>query len=218
MDGVPRDFVAEPVGAQEIEAGAVTDTAIGNRTINIDGGDGDIPVTGTLTSLLSGIASRLKAFRERLVTSIRPVSTALDTVFPSEKAVSGALADEAAARNMEIGAETARATAAENALASGKQNALNRTVQANLASTAAATDTGGNIAPGVAGVLPMANGGTGADTLLGTGGVASKIFPVSMTQADSPILACINSNYAKVGYIQSAEICKAFISQYCYWS
>jgi len=42
-----------------------------------------------------------------------------------------------------------------------KQNTLNRTVQTNLASTSAATDTGGNLTPGVTGILGTANGGTG---------------------------------------------------------
>lgn len=45
-----------------------------------------------------------------------------------------------------------------------KVNQLNRTIQTNLASTAAATDTGANITPGITGTLPIANGGTGNTT------------------------------------------------------
>jgi hypothetical protein len=44
------------------------------------------------------------------------------------------------------------------------QTPLNRTIITNLATTASATDTGGNISGGVSGVLPIANGGTGNTT------------------------------------------------------
>jgi hypothetical protein len=59
-----------------------------------------------------------------------------------------------------IDAEASRAVTAENQ----KQAKLNRTVRIDLASTAAASDTGGNLTPGVNGILPIANGGTGAST------------------------------------------------------
>jgi hypothetical protein len=45
-----------------------------------------------------------------------------------------------------------------------KQDNLNRSILTNLASTTAATDTGGNLTPGVTGVLPMSHGGTGKTT------------------------------------------------------
>jgi hypothetical protein len=51
---------------------------------------------------------------------------------------------------------------AQAAAIATKQNSLNRTVSTKLDSTTAATDTGGNITPGVSGILPIASGGTGA--------------------------------------------------------
>jgi hypothetical protein len=44
-----------------------------------------------------------------------------------------------------------------------KQDCLNRTVQIDLYNQTSITDTGGNITPGVIGILAVANGGTGND-------------------------------------------------------
>jgi hypothetical protein len=51
-----------------------------------------------------------------------------------------------------------------NTALSSKQNNLNRTVQTDLENATATTDTGENINPGVTGILPITNGGTGNTT------------------------------------------------------
>jgi hypothetical protein len=77
-----------------------------------------------------------------------------------------------------IQTEVQRALAVE----SQKQDLLNRTVQTNLASVMAAQDGGGNISPGVTGVLSTANGGTGANSASGA------LVSLGAAPLDSPVL------------------------------
>jgi hypothetical protein len=89
-----------------------------------------------------------------------------------------------------------------------KQNSLNRTIQTNLASTAAATDTGNNITPGITGILPIANGGTGNNA--GNAASATKlqtartINGVSFDGTANIIIASLPNNLVTV----SGEILK----------
>jgi hypothetical protein len=87
-------------------------------------------------------------------------------------------------------------------LTNSKQNNLNRTVQTNLASASAITDTGGNIAPGVSGILPFVNGGTGNNI-----GAQSSPTYADLTQAIlNNIIANIPNatEYSFIGNIKSS--------------
>jgi hypothetical protein len=99
---------------------------------------------------------------------------------------------------------------AVNAGLAAKQANLNRTVQANLGNTTAATDTGGNIAPGITGVLPIANGGTGSTIVTSSSGVVSKLFNTSITTSNvangNLFLAALNTNYDITGRIDYAQL------------
>jgi len=78
------------------------------------------------------------------------------------------------------------AVASTGTAASATKLATARTVQTNLASTAAASFDGtANIAPGVTGVLPVANGGTGAGALTGIAkGNGAGAFTAAVIDAD----------------------------------
>ena len=70
---------------------------------------------------------------------------------------------------------------------------LDRTVQANLASASAATDTGGNITPGVTGILPIANGGTNATTAAAALTNLGAASTAQMTAASTQIQALMGA-------------------------
>jgi hypothetical protein len=90
MEEVPRDFIANPIEAAEIEPAAATDVAIGDRTIDDTLGENQTK-TGKLTTLLSAIASNVKDWKSRIILTVRDMATAADNVYPSEKAVRTAI-------------------------------------------------------------------------------------------------------------------------------
>jgi hypothetical protein len=84
VDIVLRDFVAEPIETNELTPAAVTDSIIGNRTIDDTlgaGTDNPAELTGTLTQLLSRNASKIKAMMpsfDYMLPKIIDTSTNLD--------------------------------------------------------------------------------------------------------------------------------------------
>jgi len=94
----------------------------------------------------------------------------------------------------------------QNTTGSAATLTLGRTIQTNLASTSAATFNGSaNITPGVTGVLPVANGGTGASTL-----AAANIITGSGTITYIPKFSATNALtnsaiYEGTGFIQSTK-------------
>lgn len=72
---------------------------------------------------------------------------------------------KALSENINLSAADVNALAATGTAAAATKLATGRTIRTNLASTSASTfDGSGNITPGVSGILPIANGGTGAST------------------------------------------------------
>lgn len=91
-------------------------------------------------------------------------------------------------------------TGNENGLvASATKLETARAITANLASTAAASfDGSADVTPGVSGVLPIANGGTGASTLAN----ARKALYGSNLASTAEYIIAITSNYASGGYVK----------------
>ena len=146
-------------------ATAITDTG-GNITPGVtgvlpiaNGGTGvttGVPAASTTAPVMDGTAAVGTGTTWARADHVHPTDTtraAVGTVVPLMDGTAAAGVAATAARSDHV-----------HPTDTTRQAALNRTIQTNLASTAAATDTGGNITPGVTGTLPIANGGTGNTT------------------------------------------------------
>jgi hypothetical protein len=98
----------------------------------------------------------------------------------------------------EIDLSPYRTASDQDTIDAGKQATLNRTVQTNLASTDTATDTGGDIAPGVTGTLPVAQGGTGATTALAAQQALTQNFGVQTTTSIQGVLLSIPTSMGSI--------------------
>jgi hypothetical protein len=156
------------LGAQRVLDRTVQ-TNLGSTAAATDTGDDITPgVTGTLpvaaggTGATDAAGARVSLGAQETLVSGTNIKTVAGNVLLGNGNVAIAKADVGLGNaDNTSDANKPVSTATQTAL-NAKQNSLNRTVQTNLGSTAAATDTGDDITPGVTGMLAVSNGGTAA--------------------------------------------------------